>query len=61
MEVVRNHSGRWIIMHAGKEVSEVFETERAAYSWADKNIDDQVFDDPNSFSPPITYRTTGAN
>lgn len=59
MEIFRNHSGRWIIMHGGKEVVENFESENAAYSWADRNIDDQVFDEPNWFSPPIAYRTSG--
>ena len=61
MEIEKNHNGRWIIVHGGKEVKETFDSEREAYAWADKNIDDQMFDRPNWFSPPITYRTPGPN
>jgi len=57
MEIERNQSGRFVIMHGGREVAEEFETEDDAWRWADRHIDDQVFDGPNDFSPPIHYRT----
>lgn len=62
MDVIKNHSGRWIIIHAGKEVAQDFETEAEAWKWADHNIDDQVFDGPNEFTQTqIVYRTPGPN
>lgn len=61
MEIEKNHSGRWVIVHGGKEVKETFDSEGDAYKWADKNIDDQVFDEPNWYSMPIAYRTPGPN
>ncbi len=45
----------WAIAHAGKVVKKRFTSEDDAWSWADSNIDDQVFDEPNSFSPPLEY------
>lgn len=57
MEILKNASKRWVIVHAGREIAQEFETESEANAWADKWIDDQVFDGPNSFSPPLTYRT----
>jgi hypothetical protein len=53
MDVERDHSGRWRIIHAGREVAEDFESEDEAWAWADKNIDDQMFDAPNHYSPPL--------
>lgn len=55
MDIVE-HKGKWVIIHAGKEVAETFDTEADAWTWADKHIDDQVFDGPNDYSPPLTYR-----
>lgn len=58
MDIVRGKNGKWVIIHAGREVDQDFDTENDAWKWADANIDDQVFDDPNSFTPtPIRYRT----
>lgn len=47
--------GKWRINHAGKLVTKKFETEDAAWYWADGNIDDQVFDTPNCLAPPLVY------
>lgn len=47
----------FVIRHAGRIVNEQFPNEDAAWNWADANIDDQVFDQPNSWSDPIEYET----
>ena len=45
----------WAIQHAGKIVAKRFTSEDEAWAWADRNIDDQVFDGPNDFSPALEY------
>lgn len=45
----------WAISHAGKLINKRFTSEDEAYKWADQNIDDQVFDEPNWFSHPLEY------
>jgi hypothetical protein len=55
MQIVE-HNGVWIIRHGGREIAEDFETEDEAWSWADANVDDQVFDSPNHHYPPLRYR-----
>lgn len=58
MKVVRRAPDYYVILHAGREVdAPPFATEDAAWSWADHNVDDQVFDDPNTLSEPLKYRT----
>ncbi len=54
MEVFQ-HDNLWAIAHAGNVVAKRFTSESAAWEWADMNIDDQVFDAPNHFSPPLDY------
>lgn len=49
------HDNLWAITHAGKVVAKRFTSEADAWAWADSNIDDQVFDEPNHFSAPLTY------
>jgi hypothetical protein len=49
------HDNLWAIAHAGRVIAKRFISEREAESWADSNIDDQVFDEPNSFSGPLEY------
>jgi hypothetical protein len=62
MDVVRGKNGKYVIIHAGREVDKDFDTEGEAWHWADANIDDQVFDDPNWFTDkPISYRTPPPN
>lgn len=48
--------GKWWIHQKGWENQGPFDTEDLAYSWADKNIDDQVFGDPNSLAPELRKR-----
>jgi hypothetical protein len=55
MDIQKAKNGKWMIIHAGKFVNRTFETEEAAWTWADSNIDDQVFDGPNCLAPPIVY------
>ena len=55
---IERRSDHFIIVHAGKEIDHTFATEAEAWAWADEFIDDQVFDSPNDFSPPLSYRTT---
>lgn len=57
MDVVRKYDGRWVIIHAAREIAKDFDTEDAAWSWADENVDDQVFCSPNRLSEPLEYRT----
>lgn len=56
MDIVRTERGKWVIIHNGREVDRDFDTEGEAWKWADHNIDDQVFDGPNT-KEPIPYRT----
>lgn len=55
MTVEQKPDGRWRIKHAGKEVVPDFATEAEAWRWADANVDDQVFDGPNNWSPALRY------
>jgi hypothetical protein len=43
-----HHSGT-LAKGSRLEVAQDFDSEDAAWSWADRNIDDQMFDDPNHF------------
>ena len=63
MEIKQTASGRWVIWHGGRLVDAEFATEAEAWAWADRNIDDQVFGEPNWFSGPIKYvaEPTGAS
>lgn len=56
MDILHSEDGGWVILHAGKIIDINFPTDLAAWSWADEHIDDQVFDGPNQFSPPLKYR-----
>jgi hypothetical protein len=51
-----SRDGYWVIIHGGREVAETFESEQAAWAWADEFVDDQVFGSPNRFAPPLVYR-----
>ncbi|CDX26756.1 hypothetical protein MPL3356_60537 [Mesorhizobium plurifarium] len=55
---VERRGDHFVIVHAGRDVDFSFATEGEAWKWADANIDDQVFDTPNCFSPPLNYRQT---
>jgi len=55
MLVYKEAEGLWRIRHAGKTISQPFSTEAAAESWADANIDDQMFDAPNWLADPLDY------
>lgn len=57
MDVLKRADGQFVIIHAGREVAKDFDTEAAAWSWADHHIDDQVFDGPNWLAEPLVYRT----
>lgn len=57
MDVLRKSNGTFVIIHAGREVAKDFETEDAAWSWADENVDDQLLCTPNQLSAPLEYRT----
>lgn len=53
---IEPRADHFVIVHAGKEIDFSFASEAEAWAWADANIDDQMFDSPNDFSPPLTYR-----
>jgi hypothetical protein len=57
MEVLQRVDGRWIIIHAAREIANDFDSEAAAWSWADENVDDQVLCTPNRLSAPLEYRS----
>lgn len=57
MDIFQKSDGKFVIIHAGREVAKDFENEAAAWSWADGNIDDQVLCTPNQLSAPLEYRT----
>jgi hypothetical protein len=61
MDVFRKSDGKFAIIHAGREIAKDFETEDAAWSWADANVDDQVLCTPNRLSAPLKYRTVLPN
>lgn len=56
MMITVREGAHWVIVHAGRVVDESFPDRAAAEKWADSNIDDQMFDAPNEFSPPLKYR-----
>lgn len=56
MDIIQRHDGKFVIRHRGREIDEVFGSAMDADRWADEFIDDQVFDTPNDFSPPLKYR-----
>jgi hypothetical protein len=61
MDILRKSDGKFVIIHAGREVAKDFETEDSAWSWADANVDDQVLCTPNRISAPLEYRTAEPN
>jgi hypothetical protein len=56
MMVVVREGNHYVIIHAGRVVDQSFDSMDEAESWADSNIDDQMFDGPNWFSEPLKYR-----
>jgi hypothetical protein len=52
---IKVHEDKWRIIHSGRVVLQSFDTEEEAYSWANRNIDDQVFDNENTFADPLEY------
>ncbi len=56
MMVTVREGSHFVIIHAGRVIDEVFSDRESAERWADCNIDDQMFDEPNWFSPPLKYR-----
>jgi hypothetical protein len=56
MDVLQKSGGKWVIIHAGREVAKDFDTESDAWAWADGHIDDQVACTPNWFADPLEYR-----
>ena len=52
MDVVHRPDGWWIIQEGWEDYGP-FALESQAYSWADSNIDDQVYGDPNCFAPEL--------
>lgn len=57
MDVLQKSGGKWVIIHATREVAKDFDTEIDAWSWADENIDDQVLCTPSRLSAPLEYRS----
>lgn len=53
---IERRSDHFVIVHGGKEIDFSFASEAEAWAWADEFVDDQVFDGPNNFSPPLKYR-----
>ena len=56
MMITCREGNHFIIIHAGRVIDEQFPDQASAEKWADCNIDDQMFDGPNTFSPPLRYR-----
>lgn len=56
MMITCREGAHWIVVHAGRVIDEKFPDRESAEKWADCNIDDQMFDEPNTFSPPLRYR-----
>ena len=56
MMVTVREGNHFVIIHAGRVIDEVFPDRESAEYWADCNIDDQIFDEPNWLSPPLKYR-----
>ena len=56
MMITCREGAHFVIVHAGRVIDEKFPDRESAERWADRNIDDQMFDEPNTFSPPLRYR-----
>lgn len=56
MMITVREGSHFVIIHAGRVIDEKIPDRESAESWADRNIDDQMFDEPNTFSPPLKYR-----
>lgn len=56
MMITVREGAHFVIVHAGRVIDETFPDRESAEAWADANIDDQMFDKPNWFSPPLRYR-----
>lgn len=56
MMIICREGAHYVIGHAGRVIDEKFPDRESAERWADCNIDDQMFDEPNEFSPPLRYR-----
>lgn len=56
MMIIGREGNHYVIVHAGRIIDETFPDRDAAEKWADCNIDDQMFDAPNEWSPPLRYR-----
>lgn len=56
MMIIGPEGNHFVIIHAGRVIDEKFPDRESAECWADRNIDDQMFDEPNTFSPPLKYR-----
>lgn len=57
MDVLQRADGRWIIIHAAREIAKDFDSAESAWLWADENVDDQVLCTPNRLSAPLEYRS----
>lgn len=57
MMITVREGSHFVIAHAGRVIDEQFPDQESAERWADRNIDDQMFDEPNTFSPPLKYRS----
>lgn len=55
MHILRKFNMKFSIIHANKYIDKEFETMAEAEAWADEFVDDQVFDSPNTLSPPLQY------
>lgn len=56
MNVIKKDDCTFVIVHAGREIDQAFNSEIDAWEWADEHIDDQMFDTPNKFGPSLGYR-----
>jgi hypothetical protein len=56
MMITCREGSHWVVIHAGRVIDARFPDRASAEAWADNNIDDQMFDAPNHFSPPLVYR-----
>ena len=56
MMITCREGNHFIVVHAGRVIDETLPDRESAERWADSNIDDQMFDEPNTLSPPLRYR-----
>lgn len=54
---MKKPSGKWGIVHAGRFLVQNFDTKEEAEDWELVNVDDQMFDSPNSLSAPLEYES----